>query len=116
MAFSSLGATQRIGKPQSYYLTLFPFLWISQMPKPKPKPKWKPKAEAPEEPVDKTTLNFLSLMGILGLILIIAGIASIFLVSVFIGVGLIVVGITRLCFVFHYGKTVKSHLNPNFAL
>jgi hypothetical protein len=107
MAFSPLGATQGVGKPQSYYLTLFPLLWISKMPKPKQKPKWKPKAEAPEEPVDKTTLNFLSLLGILGLILIIAGIASIFLVSVLIGVGLIVVGIAVYVLFFIMEKRLK---------
>jgi uncharacterized membrane protein HdeD (DUF308 family) len=77
------------------------------MPKPKQKPKWKPKAEVPEEQVDKTTLNFLSLLGILGLILIIAGIASIFLVSVLIGVGLIVVGVAVYVLFFIMEKRFK---------
>ena len=54
----------------------------------------KPKVVAIEEdPVDKTSMTFLAIMGILGLILIIAGIVSIFLSSVWVGVGLIVAGI-----------------------
>jgi predicted membrane channel-forming protein YqfA (hemolysin III family) len=66
------------------------------MPKPakqKPKPKTKPKEEEPEEEVDKASLNFLAIMGILGLILIVAGIAAVFLVSAFIGISLILLGI-----------------------
>lgn len=72
------------------------FLSVTAMPKPakqKPKPKTKPKEEPEEEEVDKTSLNFLAILGILGLILIIAGIAAIFLVSAFIGVALILLGI-----------------------
>ena len=38
-------------------------------------------------------MTFLAIMGILGLILIIAGIASIFLVSQLLGVGLIIAGV-----------------------
>ena len=63
------------------------------MPKPA-KQKPKPKDEVPEEEeVDKASLNFLAVLGILGLILIVAGIAAIFLVSAFIGVSLILLGI-----------------------
>ncbi|HSV50287.1 MAG TPA: hypothetical protein VLH35_08210 [Candidatus Acidoferrales bacterium] len=66
------------------------------MPKPKqkPTPKTKPKSEeALEEEVDKTSITFLAIMGILGLVLIVAGIASIFLASFPVGVGLIIAGI-----------------------
>jgi hypothetical protein len=65
------------------------------MPKPRQKqrPKQKPEETPEEEQVDKTSLTFLSIMGILGLILIVAGFAAAFLVSLFIGVGLILLGI-----------------------
>ena len=67
------------------------------MPKPKQKtkPKTKPKlkAQEPEETVDNNSMTFLAIMGILGLILIIAGIVSIVLSSMWIGTGLIVAGI-----------------------
>jgi predicted membrane channel-forming protein YqfA (hemolysin III family) len=64
------------------------------MPKPRQKPKPKPKPEeVPEEEVDKTSLTFLAVLGILGLIFIISGIAAMFLISVFIGVALILLGI-----------------------
>lgn len=59
------------------------------MPKPRQKPKPKPK---PEE-VDKSSLTFLAVLGILGLILVVAGIAAVFLFSVFIGVAMILLGI-----------------------
>lgn len=54
----------------------------------------KPKAAASEEePVDKISVTFLAIMGILGLVLIIAGIISIVFSSTLIGVGLIIAGI-----------------------
>jgi predicted membrane channel-forming protein YqfA (hemolysin III family) len=56
----------------------------------KPKPKHE---EVPEEEMDKSSLTFLAILGILGLILVVAGIAAVFLFSVFIGVALILLGI-----------------------
>jgi uncharacterized membrane protein HdeD (DUF308 family) len=54
----------------------------------------KPKKATPEEePVDKTSVTFLAIMGILGLVLIIAGILSIVLSSTWVGIGLITAGI-----------------------
>jgi uncharacterized membrane protein HdeD (DUF308 family) len=54
----------------------------------------KPKAAAPEEEeVDKTSVTFLAIMGILGIVLIIAGIVSIVFSSPLVGVGLIIAGI-----------------------
>jgi hypothetical protein len=78
---------------QKLLLNLVSLSSVNKMPKPKPKPKAKPKTKAPQEAVDKTTLNFLAIMGILGLILIVAGVASIFLASAIVGVGLIVAGV-----------------------
>jgi hypothetical protein len=60
----------------------------------KPKEKTQPKAvEQDEEPVEKTSMTFLAIMGILGLILIVAGIGSVFVVSFWVGLGLIIAGI-----------------------
>ena len=66
------------------------------MPKPKQKQKLKPKTkpnEKTQKQLDKTSMTFLAIMGILGLILIVVGIASIFLVSQLVGVGLIIAGV-----------------------
>ena len=67
---------------------------VSKSKRDKTEEKAKPKAPAPEqEPVDKTSVTFLAIMGILALVLIIAGIVSIVLSSMWIGIGLIVAGI-----------------------
>ena len=63
------------------------------MPKPKQKPKPKPKPEPEEEKLDNSSVTILALLGIVGLILVIAGISAVFLVSLFIGVALILLGI-----------------------
>jgi uncharacterized membrane protein HdeD (DUF308 family) len=56
--------------------------------------KAKLEAATPEEEhVDKTSVTFLAIMGILGLVLIITGIVSIVLSSLEIGVGLIIAGV-----------------------
>jgi uncharacterized membrane protein HdeD (DUF308 family) len=54
-------------------------------------------------------------MGILGLILIIAGIYSLIAVSTVLGIALIVGGILVYVAFVITEKTAKSHLNPNFA-
>jgi hypothetical protein len=67
---------------------------VSKTKRDKPEEKAKPKvAEQDEEPVEKTSMTFLAIMGILGLILIVAGIGSVFLVSFWVGLGLIIAGI-----------------------
>lgn len=67
---------------------------VSKSKREKPEEKAKPKAATPEEEqVDKTSVTFLAIMGILGLILIIAGIISIVLSSLWVGVGLIAAGV-----------------------
>jgi len=67
---------------------------VSKTKRDKPEEKAKPKAAAPEEePIDRTSVTFLAIMGILGLVLIIAGIVSIVLSSMWVGIGLIIAGI-----------------------
>jgi uncharacterized membrane protein HdeD (DUF308 family) len=78
------------------------------MPKPRQKQKPKPKhEEAPEEEVDKSSLTFLAVLGIIGLILILAGIAAMFLVSLFIGVALILLGIIMYVMFYLMEKRLK---------
>lgn len=78
------------------------------MPKPLQKQKPKPKhEEAPEEEVDKSSLTFLAVLGILGLILILAGIAAMFLVSLFVGVALILLGIIMYVMFYLMEKRLK---------
>ncbi|MGE5556806.1 MAG: hypothetical protein ACM3UY_11210 [Methanocella sp.] len=60
---------------------------------PKPKKKNKPKEQPPEESVDNTSMTFLAVMGILGLILIGVGVVAVFLVSLLVGAGLITLGV-----------------------
>jgi len=60
---------------------------------PKQKQKTKSKKQDVEEPLDNSSLTFLAFMGIVGLILIVVGLATVFLVSPTLGTGLIVLGI-----------------------
>lgn len=60
---------------------------------PKQKQKTKSKKQDVEEPLDNSSLTFLAFMGIVGLILIVVGLAAVFLVSPILGVGLIALGI-----------------------